>query len=94
MKARALARDFGRTGCWILVALICVMAFGSAISPIRARNTYLTLATFHAWLELAVLAFFLPQRAAKHESTPMGSQRRRRMRETSSTIAAAKPVVR
>ena len=58
MKAHSLVRDFGRTGCWIITALVCLMALGSALSPIRARNTYLTLATFHAWLELAVLAFF------------------------------------
>jgi hypothetical protein len=64
MKARALVHDFGRTGCWILAALVCVMAFASVISPIRARFTYLTLASFHAWLELAVLVFFLPQRAS------------------------------
>ena len=58
MKARALLRDFGSMGCWTLGAAMVVMALGSVCSPISTRNTYLSLATFHGWLELALLAYF------------------------------------
>lgn len=79
MKAKALVRDFGRTGCFIIAALLCVMALGSAISPMRARNTYLTLATFHAWLELAVLAFFVPQLTRQAHSQSAHARERPRV---------------
>lgn len=61
MKASALVRDFGHAGCWILAAGLALMAVSSVWAPVNTRNTYLSLASFHGWLELALLSFFLAQ---------------------------------
>ncbi|MEN9578209.1 MAG: hypothetical protein RJA70_1218 [Pseudomonadota bacterium] len=56
---RALVSDFGKPALLMLaVTVIAVPALGY-LAPLRTQTTYLSLAAFHAYLELAVLALFL-----------------------------------
>lgn len=58
MSLHSLWRDFGRFGvAAIAVALAVVVGFG-IFNPLRARALYLSLAMFHGYLELALLAYF------------------------------------
>jgi hypothetical protein len=90
MKARALVRDFGRSGCLILAAAMLLMALGGVFSPVRTRNTYLSLASFHGWLELALLAFFAPQRVLGLRADPREAKDLR-ARPREERLAEARP---
>jgi hypothetical protein len=59
MTARALVRDFGALGLGAIAALGAVVALGALVDVQRARALYLSLAMFHGYLELAMLAYFL-----------------------------------
>jgi hypothetical protein len=66
MTVRGLLADFGAVG----VALVTVVALGFVLLSVyrvhEALTAYLTLARFHGWLELAMLAFlFVRRNAAK-----------------------------
>jgi hypothetical protein len=55
---RDLVADLGALGAALAVgAWALVLCFG-AVAPFRTRNTYLAIASFHVWLELAVLVVF------------------------------------
>jgi len=57
MSARSAVRDFGSWGsASIALAAAAVLAF-SLVSVRRTRGIYLSVATFHAYLEVACLAF-------------------------------------
>ncbi|HWZ91955.1 MAG TPA: hypothetical protein VNW92_23990 [Polyangiaceae bacterium] len=58
MSARSLFADLGTAG--VLAVLLAAMAvlLGAWFDVHRARTLYLSLATFHGYLELALLAFF------------------------------------
>jgi hypothetical protein len=59
MSVRSARRDFGALGLWaIALAGTAVMAL-SVVSPHRTRGVYLSLVTFHAYLELACFAFLV-----------------------------------
>jgi len=62
MTARALRADFGR----VALALVILVAVGVALLSLfrvhEALTGYLTLARFHGWLELAMLAFLFVRR--------------------------------
>ncbi len=58
MTARALVRDFRPLGI-AAIALAWLAVIGGALASARgARDTYLALASFHAYAELAMLAYF------------------------------------
>ena len=57
MSFRALLRDFGASGLGVVLASLSVVAVFGALAPLQTRNVYLSLSTFHAWLELASLLF-------------------------------------
>ena len=59
MAWRALARDLGDRGIWIALALGLVVLVAGMLALARTRVLMLSLATFHAWMELALLAFFV-----------------------------------
>ncbi len=59
MSMRSLFRDFGGVALAGLVLLALVVAALAIGNPLRARALYLSLATFHGYLEIAMLAFFL-----------------------------------
>lgn len=59
MSVRSFARDLGRPLAVVVVALALVVAAGGAFAPHTARHVYLSLATFHGYLELAMLAFIV-----------------------------------
>lgn len=56
---RDLVTDFGGRGVASIVGASLVVAGFGVAAPLATRNTYLALASFHVWLELAVLAFCL-----------------------------------
>lgn len=62
---RELVRDLRPTGVTVVVALAALVAWGGWADPGLTRRLFLSLGTFHAWLELAVLAFILGRGAAR-----------------------------
>jgi hypothetical protein len=56
---RSLSRDLGTSGLVLSAGLFVVFAGLGAVSPLRTRHAYLALASFHVWLELAVLGFLV-----------------------------------
>ena len=56
---RDLGRDLRPAGAWLVVALALLVAVAGAVALEPTRRLFLSLATFHAWLELAVLAYAL-----------------------------------
>jgi|SRR6478736_3379183 len=67
MSVRSLFADLGAPG----VAAVCVAALavwlGACFNLHRTRGVYLSLATFHGYLELALLAFFWVRGAGREE---------------------------
>lgn len=59
MSLRALLRDFGPAVLGVITLLALLVIGGSLISPHRTRYLYLTIASFHGYLEVAALAFLL-----------------------------------
>jgi hypothetical protein len=59
MTWRALVRDLGGRGLALGVAMAVVELVGGILSLARTRVLFLSLASFHAWMELALLAFFV-----------------------------------
>jgi hypothetical protein len=53
---QALRQDLGATGLRIAVGLTLLVPLFGLVDPLGVRAVYLSLALFHAWLELAVLA--------------------------------------
>lgn len=73
MSARSLFADFGVGGVVaVAVATLAVLA-GALFQLHRARELYLSLAMFHGYLELAMLAYFFVRRG--RDSTPAGERR-------------------
>ena len=56
---RDLRRDLRRAGVWLVVGLALLVAVEGVVSMAPTRRLFLSLATFHGWLELAVLAYLL-----------------------------------
>jgi hypothetical protein len=56
---RDLCRDLRPAGVWLVGGLALLVAVAGAVSLEPTRRLFLSLATFHAWLELAVLAYLL-----------------------------------
>ncbi len=58
MTARGLLKDFRPFGLVALGLTWAAVVLGALVSARGARDTYLMLASFHAYLELAMLAYF------------------------------------
>jgi hypothetical protein len=58
MSAQAVARDLGRPVLVGVVVATVALVVAGLISMQRARTGYLSIATFHAYLELAALSYF------------------------------------
>ena len=56
---RDLRRDLRPAGVWLVVGLALLVAVAGVVSMAPTRRLFLSLATFHGWLELAVLAYLL-----------------------------------
>jgi hypothetical protein len=56
---RDLRSDLGRAGVVVVVALTLLVALLGVWHAAPTRRLFLSLATFHGWLELAVLAYLL-----------------------------------
>ncbi len=55
-RATSLRRDLGAHGLWLFAASAVLVPLLALRDPVWARDSYLALAAFHGWLELAVLA--------------------------------------
>ena len=62
MSLRAARRDFGAWGLALIAAALLAMIVASSVAVHRTRHFYLSVATFHAYLELACLAYLWMQR--------------------------------
>jgi len=58
MSARSLFADLGTPGVVAVALAAAAVALGAWFDVHRARSLYLSLATFHGYLELAMLGFF------------------------------------
>ncbi len=61
---RDVRRDLRPAGAWLVVALALLVAVAGLMNMAPARRLFLSLTTFHGWLELAVLAYLLARGAA------------------------------
>ena len=61
---RALVRDFTPAGTSAVTVLAMLVAVFGLAHPASTRRLVLSLATFHVWLELAVLAYLVARGAA------------------------------
>jgi hypothetical protein len=68
MSLRSARRDFGALGLAIIAAAGLALLAASFVSVHRTRHFYLSVATFHAYLELACLAF-LWTRGPRHATS-------------------------
>jgi hypothetical protein len=59
MSARSLVKDFGAAGLAVIGIAMAVVLAGALANARRARDLYVSLAVFHAYLELAMLGFFV-----------------------------------
>lgn len=53
----SLRDDFGKEALIPLVALCVLVPMAALLDPVGVRKAYLSLVSFHAWLELAALAY-------------------------------------
>jgi hypothetical protein len=68
---RELGRDFGPAGLGLVVALAIGVAGAGVVAAGPTRRMFLSIGSFHAWLELAVLAYALGR-----ARPPAGARRR------------------
>lgn len=59
MSVKSMLHDFRAGGLVAIVALMMLVVLASAIDVHRTRHIYLSLATFHGYLELALFAYFV-----------------------------------
>lgn len=62
---RELIRDLRPVGVFAVAVLALLVAGLGVVHPAPTRRLVLSLATFHVWLELAVLAYFLARGATR-----------------------------
>jgi hypothetical protein len=67
---RDLCRDLRPAGVGLVAGLALLVAVAGVINLEPARRLFLSLATFHAWLELAVLAYLLARGPARVPARP------------------------
>jgi hypothetical protein len=75
MAWRGLARDLGGGALTFGVLLALVVLLGGVLALARTRVLLLSLASFHAWGELALLAFFLARDGAAPLPSPADTPR-------------------
>ena len=57
---RELGRDLSPAGVATVAVLALLVLGGALFALLETRRLFLSLATFHSWMELALLAFLLP----------------------------------
>jgi hypothetical protein len=67
MSVRSMLRDFGKSGVAIVAILTALVVVGAFFALTRTRNLYLSLAVFHGYLEMAMLAYFLCAQSAQEK---------------------------
>jgi hypothetical protein len=68
MTLRSLLADFGKAGVAAVAVMLAVVVGGSLVNLTATRGVYFSLAGFHGYLELAVLAYLV----AAGEARPAG----------------------
>ncbi len=68
MTARSLLADFGAPALAVVVLLCIALAGSAAFDARNAVRTYMSLATFHGYLEIALLAYFAARRPRRGTS--------------------------
>jgi len=76
MSARSLFRDLGVPGVAAVAIAALAVIGGACIDVHGARSLYLSLAMFHGYLELALLAFFFVGRGGLRSTEPRAQERR------------------
>jgi hypothetical protein len=59
MSVRSMMRDFGSRGLLVVAALTVLVVASACFALTRTRELYLSLAVFHGYLEMAMLAYLL-----------------------------------
>ncbi|MGH7284401.1 MAG: hypothetical protein ACRELY_22985 [Polyangiaceae bacterium] len=75
MTARSLRADFGIALLVLIAALALALAGAAAFDPHQAVRTYMSLATFHGYFEIAILAYFAARQDARQVSARAGQRR-------------------
>ena len=57
MSWRSWLRDYRAVGSAVVFGLALLVLMAGALHPLRTRHVYIALTSFHAWLELALLAY-------------------------------------
>lgn len=73
MSVRSLRRDFGAKGLALVLVVSALVIVAGCFAADRTRTLYLSLAAFHGYFELAMLAYFLcsrPEPAARRAGHP------------------------
>jgi hypothetical protein len=70
VAGRGLVRDLGAGGVALVVALALAVGGAGLLAAGPTRRLFLSIGSFHAWLELAVLAFALGRAPAAERSVP------------------------
>jgi len=70
MTARSLVADFGVVALLILGVLAFALLGAATFNPRHAVSTYMSLATFHGYFEIAVLAYFAARGRDRTKSLP------------------------
>lgn len=65
MSGRALLRDLGAPLLLVLASLWAALSAWAWLDTLAALRAYVSLVAFHAYLELAMLAYWLPQRSRR-----------------------------
>jgi hypothetical protein len=73
---RDLRRDLRPAGAAVVVALTLLVALLGLAHAAPTRRLFLSLATFHGWLELAVLAYLFGRGSARVPATVAGAETR------------------
>jgi hypothetical protein len=70
MTARSLQADFGIVVLVVLALLALGLAGAAALDPHAAVRTYMSLATFHGYFEVALLAYFTARPRSRETLPP------------------------
>lgn len=62
---RTLIQDFGRGGISLIVLISAAVIAAGYFLPVRTRELYLTVSSFHAWLEIGAASYLFAAGAAR-----------------------------
>jgi hypothetical protein len=75
MSLRSMLMDFGGIGLVAVALLSLLFVVGAGFALTRTRELYLSLAVFHGYLEIAMLAYFVCGSSARAKLSPFQGKR-------------------